>query len=77
MAKKHHMSKHEYNSRKKHRRQIKRRRDIEDDTVRENRVSHGRIRERNLMHATHQIRSIRDLEDDFMDVAVEDDEMSA
>ena len=77
MSKKHHMTKYEYNSQKKHQRRITRRRDTQDETAGENRVSHGRIRERNLTQATHQIRSIRDLEDDFMDVAVEDEDLSA
>ena len=84
MSKKHHMTKLEYNKQKKHRRHIKRRHDTENEAAQANRVSHGRLRERNPMHDAHHIRSINDLEDDFFepeddffDAAVEDDEIRA
>ena len=77
MSKKHHMTKREYNSQKKYHRQTKRRRDAENEAVQEQRVSHGRLREKNQLQHTQQIRSLNDIEDDFMDFTAEDDEISA
>ncbi len=76
MSKKHHMTKYQYNSQKKHRRPVNRRRDVEDEAAQNARVSHGRLRERNLATATDRIQSIKDVEEDFFSDDMVQNELS-
>ena len=67
MAKKHHMTKHQYKAYKKNHRQHKYALDVEEEKVRQNRSQYTKYRKKTDEKMKNQIRSVEGHSQDFLD----------